>query len=37
VVVVEKLFQAYEQIKIGNPLEDGVICGPLHTRTAVDA
>uniref|UniRef100_A0A6G1SPQ4 aldehyde dehydrogenase (NAD(+)) n=1 Tax=Aceria tosichella TaxID=561515 RepID=A0A6G1SPQ4_9ACAR len=35
--VVESLAQAYKQVKIGNPLEDGVICGPLHTKAAVAA
>jgi len=33
--VVEKLSRAYASIKIGNPLEDGVLCGPLHTKSAV--
>lgn len=34
--LVEKLKQAFAQVKIGNPLKEGVICGPLHTRSAVD-
>ncbi|KAJ3194050.1 Alpha-aminoadipic semialdehyde dehydrogenase [Irineochytrium annulatum] len=31
-----RLTKAYDQVKIGNPLDDGVLCGPLHTKTAVD-
>lgn len=34
--VVERLKKAYSQVKIGSPLEPGVLCGPLHTRGAVD-
>ncbi|XP_057300334.1 alpha-aminoadipic semialdehyde dehydrogenase-like [Hydractinia symbiolongicarpus] len=33
--VLERLVKAYKQVKIGNPLEDGVLCGPLHTKQAV--
>lgn len=33
--VVEKLKQAYKQVRIGNPLKESIICGPLHTKTAV--
>jgi aldehyde dehydrogenase family 7 protein A1 len=32
---VARLKAAYATVKIGNPLEDGVLCGPLHTRAAV--
>lgn len=35
--VIEKLVEAYKQVKIGNPLEEGVICGPLHTKSALEA
>jgi len=35
--VVERLVKAYKQVKIGNPLEDGILCGPLHTTEAVQA
>jgi len=35
--VVERLKTAYGRVKIGNPLEDGVLCGPLHTSRAVAA
>ncbi|OZJ01872.1 putative aldehyde dehydrogenase family 7 member A1 [Bifiguratus adelaidae] len=35
--VVDKLRQAYMQVKIGNPLHSGVLCGPLHSRAAVQA
>ncbi|KAJ2777365.1 Alpha-aminoadipic semialdehyde dehydrogenase [Coemansia javaensis] len=34
---IERLVNAYGQIKVGNPLEAGVLCGPLHTRAAVAA
>jgi len=33
--VVEKLVGAYKHVKIGNPLEDGVLMGPVHTPSAV--
>ena len=34
---VEKMTTAYKQIKIGNPLEKGVLMGPLVSQGAVDA
>ncbi|PVU95266.1 hypothetical protein BB561_001926 [Smittium simulii] len=34
-VVVQRLIKAYDQIKVGNPLEEGVLCGPLHTNNSV--
>ncbi|ORY36140.1 aldehyde dehydrogenase family 7 member A1 [Rhizoclosmatium globosum] len=33
---VERLVKAYAQVKIGDPLEEGVLCGPLHTKVAVE-
>ncbi|PRP76506.1 aldehyde dehydrogenase [Planoprotostelium fungivorum] len=33
--VVDRLTRAYKTIKIGSPLEEGVLCGPLHTQSAV--
>jgi len=33
--VVERLLKSYDQVRIGNPLEEGTLCGPLHTKTAV--
>lgn len=33
--VVDKLCQAYKQVKVGNPLQEGIICGPLHTDQSV--
>jgi len=33
--VVSRLTTAYKSIKIGNPLEEGTLCGPLHTKSAV--
>ena len=35
--VVAKLISAYRQIRIGNPLESGVLLGPLIDRAAVEA
>ena len=32
---IEKMVAAYKTIKSGNPLEEGVILGPLHTKAAV--
>jgi aldehyde dehydrogenase (NAD+) len=34
---VERLTGAYQQIRIGNPLEKGVLMGPLVSQVAVDA
>lgn len=34
--VVSKLREAYKQVRIGDPLADGTICGPLHTKAAVE-
>jgi aldehyde dehydrogenase (NAD+) len=34
--VERRLVSAYEQIKIGNPLEEGTLCGPLISGKAVD-
>jgi len=33
--VVTRLVTAYKSVKIGNPLEEGVLCGPVHTKSAV--
>ncbi|KAF9579054.1 Alpha-aminoadipic semialdehyde dehydrogenase [Lunasporangiospora selenospora] len=33
---VEKLVKAYQTIRIGDPLEAGTLCGPLHTKAAVE-
>lgn len=35
--VIGKLKEAYKQVRIGNPLIEGNICGPLHTEQAVKA
>lgn len=32
---VKQLLDVYPTIKIGNPMEEGVLCGPLHTKNAV--
>ncbi|KAK9900146.1 NAD-aldehyde dehydrogenase [Cystobasidium minutum MCA 4210] len=34
---VEKLAKAYKQVRIGDPLEEGTLMGPVHSQTAVDA
>eukprot|EP00742_Colponemidia_sp_Colp-10_P004347 GILJ01004639.1.p1 GENE.GILJ01004639.1~~GILJ01004639.1.p1 ORF type:complete len:535 (+),score=77.58 GILJ01004639.1:53-1657(+) len=34
---LHQLVNAYKQIKIGDPLEAGTLCGPLHTKSAVTA
>jgi len=34
--VIGRLLKAYEKVKIGNPMDDGVLCGPLHTKNAVE-
>jgi aldehyde dehydrogenase family 7 member A1 len=33
---LERLVAAYGQVKIGDPLEEGTLCGPLHNRMGVD-
>ena len=33
---LEKLIKAYSQVKIGDPRKPGVLCGPLHTKAAVE-
>ncbi|KAJ3354929.1 Alpha-aminoadipic semialdehyde dehydrogenase [Entophlyctis luteolus] len=32
---LDRLVKAYSQVKIGDPLQEGVLCGPLHTKSAV--
>ncbi|RKP05979.1 Seabream Antiquitin and elucidation of Its substrate specificity [Thamnocephalis sphaerospora] len=32
---IERLKKAYGQVRIGDPTQEGVLCGPLHTKTAV--
>ena len=34
--VVQGLLPAYKSVKIGNPMDKGVLCGPLHNKAAVD-
>jgi aldehyde dehydrogenase family 7 protein A1 len=34
---LDKLAAAYKSVKVGDPLEPGVLCGPLHTRAAVES
>jgi len=33
---VSRLTTAYRSVKIGDPLEQGTLCGPLHTKAAVE-
>ena len=35
--VLPKLVAAYKQVRIGDPLTPGTLCGPLHSAAAVDA
>nr|KAJ0205988.1 hypothetical protein LSAT_V11C500277690 [Lactuca sativa] len=32
--VVDKLLEAYKQVKVGDPLENGTLLGPLHTKAS---
>jgi aldehyde dehydrogenase (NAD+) len=32
----ERIIKAYKQVRIGNPLEDGILMGPLVTKAAVE-
>ncbi|RLN65588.1 hypothetical protein BBJ28_00008276 [Nothophytophthora sp. Chile5] len=32
---LSRLVAAYKNVKIGNPLDDGILCGPLHNNQAV--
>ncbi|CAH2296068.1 alpha-aminoadipic semialdehyde dehydrogenase [Pelobates cultripes] len=34
--IVEKLAKAYAQVRIGDPWESETLCGPLHTKQAVE-
>jgi aldehyde dehydrogenase family 7 protein A1 len=34
--VVDRLVASYTKFKIGDPLEEGTLCGPLHNQAAVD-
>jgi len=34
---MQKLVMAYKSVKIGSPLDNKVLCGPLHTQSAVKA
>lgn len=33
--MISSLCKAYSTIKIGDPLDPSVLCGPLHTKSAV--
>jgi aldehyde dehydrogenase family 7 protein A1 len=33
---IAKLSKAYSQVKIGDPSQPGILCGPLHTKAAVE-
>lgn len=32
--VLDRLCDVYKQVKVGNPLEKGILLGPLHTRVS---
>ncbi|XP_061172639.1 alpha-aminoadipic semialdehyde dehydrogenase-like [Saccostrea echinata] len=34
--IVERLVKAYKQLRIGDPLEDGTLYGPMHSQQGVD-
>lgn len=34
--LTDKIISAYKQVKIGNPLEEGILMGPLVTKAAVE-
>lgn len=34
--LIERLKKAYTQVKVGDPMDKGVLCGPLHTKEAVE-
>ena len=34
---LQQLASAYKQIRIGHPLDEGILCGPVHSSTAVKA
>nr|XP_039274368.1 alpha-aminoadipic semialdehyde dehydrogenase-like [Styela clava] len=34
--VLERLKKAYKQVRIGDPLEDGILYGPMHSKAGVD-
>jgi acyl-CoA reductase-like NAD-dependent aldehyde dehydrogenase len=34
---MDKLLKAYSQVKAGDPLAEGTLLGPLHTKTGVEA
>ena len=33
--VLDRLVKVYKQVKIGDPMHEGILCGPLHTQEAV--
>ena len=33
---IAKLIKAYSQVPIGDPLKEGTLCGPLHSKNAVE-
>ena len=35
--VVKRLVLAYASVKVGNPLIEGILCGPLHSKAALTA
>jgi len=35
--LLSQLVEAYKSVKLGDPAQDGVLCGPLHTKKAVQA
>ncbi|KAI8912769.1 Aldehyde/histidinol dehydrogenase [Gorgonomyces haynaldii] len=33
---IDRLVKAYGHVKVGDPLQEGILCGPLHTKQAVE-
>jgi aldehyde dehydrogenase family 7 protein A1 len=33
--LVGKLVEAYKQVNIGDPLKEGTLCGPVHSKNSV--
>ena len=33
--MIKKLKSAYEQVRIGSPLDSSTLCGPVHTKSSI--
>ena len=34
--LMERVLKAYKQVRVGDPLQPGILCGPLHSKAALD-